>query len=86
MQRTLCAGLPRFAVPGRLAPLAERHQSFHALARHWNVVDRITNGRRPKLLGTSGEVIDCNGNLWLENARDGYHASLPHTFLQAFGS
>ncbi len=49
------------------------------------VMDRITTNRRPKLLGTSRQVIDCNWKLWMENARDGYHATLLHTFLPAFG-
>lgn len=49
------------------------------------VLDRITTNRRPTLLGTSRQVIACNWKLWLENARDGYHATLLHTFLPAFG-
>ena len=47
-------------------------------------LDRIDKGRKLKLLGTSRQVYRGNWKMWIENARDNYHATLLHTFLTAF--
>ena len=47
-------------------------------------LDRITARGKLKLLGISRQVYRSNWKMWLENARDNYHATLLHTFLTAF--
>lgn len=47
-------------------------------------LDRITARGKLKLLGTSRQVYKANWKMWIENARDNYHATLLHTFLTAF--
>lgn len=47
-------------------------------------LDRISARGKLKLLGTSRQVYRANWKMWVENARDNYHATLLHTFLTAF--
>lgn len=48
-------------------------------------LDRVVSGgRKLKLLGISRQVFNSNWKTWIENARDGYHATLLHTFLTRF--
>ena len=48
-------------------------------------VDRAFNGRPLRLLGYSRQIMPCNWKLYLENARDPYHATLLHAFFTSFG-
>lgn len=45
---------------------------------------RVESKGKPRLLGASRQVFQANWKMWMENARDNYHATLLHTFLIAF--
>ncbi|MBV1688861.1 Rieske 2Fe-2S domain-containing protein [Novosphingobium sp. G106] len=47
-------------------------------------LDRIAGRGEMRLLGTSRQIYKANWKMWIENARDNYHATLLHTFLTAF--
>ena len=47
--------------------------------------DRVLDGRRLRLIGTSRQRIPANWKLMFENIKDPYHASLLHVFLVSFG-
>jgi salicylate 5-hydroxylase large subunit len=47
--------------------------------------DRVFDGRRLRVLGTSRQRIPANWKLMFENIKDPYHASLLHVFLVSFG-
>ena len=44
---------------------------------------RVLHGK-PKILGTTSQILHNNWKLYLENTRDTYHASLLHTFFTTF--
>lgn len=46
-------------------------------------VGRVLYGK-PKILGTTSQILHNNWKLYLENVRDTYHASLLHTFFATF--
>ena len=46
-------------------------------------VGRVLYGK-PKILGTTSQILHNNWKLYLENVRDTYHASLLHTFFTTF--
>ena len=46
-------------------------------------VGRVLHGK-PKILGTTSQILHNNWKLYLENVRDTYHASLLHTFFTTF--
>jgi anthranilate 1,2-dioxygenase large subunit len=46
-------------------------------------VGRVLYGR-PKILGTTSQILHNNWKLYFENVRDTYHASLLHTFFTTF--
>lgn len=46
-------------------------------------IGRVMHGK-PKILGTTSQVLHNNWKLYLENVKDTYHASLLHTFFTTF--
>ena len=46
-------------------------------------VGRVLHGK-PKILGTTSQILHNNWKLYFENVRDTYHASLLHTFFTTF--
>jgi anthranilate 1,2-dioxygenase large subunit len=46
-------------------------------------IGRVLHGK-PKVLGTTSQILHNNWKLYLENVRDTYHASLLHTFFTTF--
>jgi len=46
-------------------------------------VGRVLYGK-PKILGTTSQILHNNWKLYFENVRDTYHASLLHTFFTTF--
>ena len=46
-------------------------------------VGRVMRGK-PKLLGTTSQILHNNWKLYFENVKDTYHASLLHTFFTTF--
>src|ERR1041385_6031807 len=47
-------------------------------------VRRVLDGRSPKIIGRSTQVLPNNWKLYFENVKDTYHASILHTFLNVF--
>ena len=43
-------------------------------------IGRVMRGK-PKMLGTTSQILHNNWKLYVENVKDTYHASLLHTFL-----
>jgi anthranilate 1,2-dioxygenase large subunit/terephthalate 1,2-dioxygenase oxygenase component alpha subunit len=39
---------------------------------------------KPKILGTTSQILHNNWKLYIENVKDTYHASLLHTFFTTF--
>ena len=48
-------------------------------------IGRVLHGK-PKILGTTSQILHNNWKLYLENVRDTYHATLLHTFFATFRS
>ena len=46
-------------------------------------IGRVMHGK-PKILGTTSQILHNNWKLYLENVKDTYHASLLHTFFTTF--
>jgi anthranilate 1,2-dioxygenase large subunit len=46
-------------------------------------IGRVMHGK-PKVLGTTSQILHNNWKLYLENVKDTYHASLLHTFFATF--
>jgi anthranilate 1,2-dioxygenase large subunit len=46
-------------------------------------IGRVMRGK-PKLLGTTSQILHNNWKLYVENVKDTYHASLLHTFFTTF--
>jgi anthranilate 1,2-dioxygenase large subunit len=46
-------------------------------------IGRVMHGK-PKVLGTTSQILHNNWKLYLENVKDTYHASLLHTFFTTF--
>jgi len=46
-------------------------------------IGRVMRGK-PKLLGTTSQILHNNWKLYFENVKDTYHASLLHTFFTTF--
>ena len=46
-------------------------------------IGRVLHGK-PKVLGTTSQILHNNWKLYLENVKDTYHASLLHTFFATF--
>src|SRR4029077_5028044 len=46
-------------------------------------IHRVLYGK-PKILGTTSQILHNNWKLYFENVRDTYHASLLHTFFTSF--
>src|SRR5213075_2296111 len=46
-------------------------------------IGRVMRGK-PKLLGTTSQMLPNNWKLYFENVKDTYHASLLHTFFTTF--
>ena len=46
-------------------------------------IGRVIRGR-PKVLGTTSQILHNNWKLYVENVKDTYHASLLHTFFTTF--
>ena len=68
------------------ATFSDEAPAFEAYAgeRIVAALDRIGSRGKLKVLGYSRHVHNANWKMWLENARDNYHATLLHTFLTAF--
>ena len=47
-------------------------------------IGRVMRGK-PKMLGTTSQILHNNWKLYIENVKDTYHASLLHTFFTTFG-
>src|SRR5258708_24425855 len=48
-------------------------------------LERVFDGRPPRILGHMSQKIAGNWKLIFENIKDPYHASLLHVFLASFG-
>jgi salicylate 5-hydroxylase large subunit len=46
---------------------------------------RVFDGRTIRVLGYQRQRLKCNWKLYMENLKDGYHATLLHVFLISFG-
>jgi anthranilate 1,2-dioxygenase large subunit len=46
-------------------------------------IGRVMRGK-PKILGTTSQILHNNWKLYIENVKDTYHASLLHTFFTTF--
>jgi phenylpropionate dioxygenase-like ring-hydroxylating dioxygenase large terminal subunit len=46
-------------------------------------IHRVLHGK-PKILGTTSQILHNNWKLCFENVRDTYHATLLHTFFTTF--
>jgi phenylpropionate dioxygenase-like ring-hydroxylating dioxygenase large terminal subunit len=46
-------------------------------------IGRVMHGK-PKILGTTSQILHNNWKLYVENVKDTYHASLLHTFFTTF--
>src|SRR3984893_18136583 len=46
-------------------------------------IGRVMRGK-PKILGTTSQILHNNWKLYVENVKDTYHASLLHTFFTTF--
>ncbi|MBV9377417.1 MAG: Rieske 2Fe-2S domain-containing protein, partial [Alphaproteobacteria bacterium] len=46
-------------------------------------IHRVLHGK-PKILGTTSQILHNNWKLYFENVRDTYHATLLHTFFTTF--
>ncbi|HEX3952197.1 MAG TPA: Rieske 2Fe-2S domain-containing protein [Stellaceae bacterium] len=46
-------------------------------------IGRVMRGK-PKVLGTTSQILHNNWKLYVENVKDSYHASLLHTFFTTF--
>ena len=46
-------------------------------------IGRVMHGK-PKILGTTSQILHNNWKLYIENVKDTYHASLLHTFFTTF--
>ncbi len=46
-------------------------------------IGRVLHGK-PKILGTTSQILHNNWKLYVENVKDTYHASLLHTFFATF--
>ncbi len=46
-------------------------------------IGRVIRGK-PKILGTTSQILHNNWKLYIENTKDTYHASLLHTFFTTF--
>jgi anthranilate 1,2-dioxygenase large subunit len=46
-------------------------------------IGRVIRGK-PKILGTTSQILHNNWKLYIENVKDTYHASLLHTFFTTF--
>jgi anthranilate 1,2-dioxygenase large subunit len=46
-------------------------------------IGRVIRGK-PKILGTTSQILHSNWKLYVENVKDTYHASLLHTFFTTF--
>jgi anthranilate 1,2-dioxygenase large subunit len=47
-------------------------------------VRRVLDGRTPRIIGRSTQVLPNNWKLYFENVKDTYHASILHSFLTTF--
>ena len=46
-------------------------------------IGRVMRGK-PKIIGTTSQILHNNWKLYVENVKDTYHASLLHTFFTTF--
>jgi anthranilate 1,2-dioxygenase large subunit len=72
------AGLVFGTLSPEAPPLAE--YLGNQIASH---IGRVMHGK-PKVLGTTSQILHNNWKLYVENVKDTYHASLLHTFFTTF--
>jgi len=64
----------------REVPPIDEHLGDEIMIR----IARVLHGRTPALLGRYTQVLPNNWKLYMENAKDSYHASILHLFFTTF--